>query len=95
MSGYNLKTNYLLVATATMLFALVGCDETTDPIDEEPNPTGHATVRSDLTRDTSPNVPDADMQALIEGNHAFTLDMYSELLEEDGNIMGRGPLVAV
>jgi len=42
-------------------------------------------VASDLERVSSPEVSDADMDALVEGNTAFALDLYQHLAEAEGD----------
>jgi len=49
-----------------------------------PNGPGEA-VASDLERVRSPEVSDADMDALVEGNTAFALDLYQQLREAQGD----------
>jgi serpin B len=62
---------------------LVACDNADDgPSNEEI--AGHDTVKSELARDTDPEVPEEDFETLIDGNHAFTIDMYATLDEDGG-----------
>jgi len=42
-------------------------------------------VASDLARVRSPEVSEADMEALVEGNTAFALDLYQHLAEAQGD----------
>lgn len=51
------------------------------------DPVGHESVRSELARDTSPSVPEADMETLIAGNHRFAIDLYQELDTTTDNLM--------
>ena len=44
-------------------------------------------AQSSLQRVTSPDVPAADAQTLVDGNNAFALDLYRRLSEKDGNIV--------
>ncbi len=64
---------------------------TAKPNEENPAsdiPEGMAVARSELARDTNPDVPDADAQAVVEGNTAFALDLYREIREKsDGNVL--------
>ncbi len=53
-------------------------DDAVDPPGEE--------VRSDLERDTSPQVTGADLDALVAGNSQFALDLYASLAPEEGNL---------
>jgi serpin B len=41
---------------------------------------------SDKPRETSPDVSEADLALLIEGNSAFAFDLYQALREEEGNL---------
>ena len=44
-------------------------------------------AQSSLKRITSPNVPAADFQALVNGNNAFALDIYQTLSAQEGNLI--------
>jgi serpin B len=44
-------------------------------------------AQSSLKRITSPNVPAADSQTLVDGNNAFALDIYHTLSVQDGNLI--------
>ncbi|MBN1772700.1 MAG: serpin family protein [Deltaproteobacteria bacterium] len=43
-------------------------------------------LRSSVPRDTTPDVLPGDLEAVVEGNTAFGLDLYGRLAEEDGNL---------
>jgi serpin B len=43
-------------------------------------------LMSDKPRETSPDVGEADLALLIEGNSAFAFDLYQALKEKDGNL---------
>jgi len=43
-------------------------------------------LRSGKERVTSPDVPDADLVRLVEGNSAFAFDLYQALKDEEGNL---------
>jgi serpin B len=43
-------------------------------------------LRSGKERVTSPDVPDADLSLLVEGNSAFAFDLYQALKDEEGNL---------
>ncbi|MDI1484300.1 serpin family protein [Polyangium sp. y55x31] len=51
----------------------------------DPNTPG-CVVTSGAQRITSPNVPSADLDALVDGNTAFAADMYKALRSEPGNL---------
>lgn len=63
---------------ASLLFAsLAACSsEATEP----------PMIKSDLARDTTPDVTDADLDALVAGNTDFAADMYRLASGEDGNL---------
>lgn len=44
-------------------------------------------AQSSLKRVTSPDVPAADAQTLVDGNNAFALDIYQTLSAQDGNLI--------
>jgi len=41
---------------------------------------------SELERESSPNVPQEDLAALVDGNSGFALDLYQELRDTDSNL---------
>ena len=43
-------------------------------------------LMSDKPRETSPDVSEADLALLIDGNTAFAFDLYQALKEKDGNL---------
>jgi serpin B len=50
-------------------------------------PSAHAMeAKSDLDRESSPQMENSDLEKLVEGNTAFTFDLYRALREEDGNL---------
>jgi serpin B len=49
-------------------------------------PAGAEALRSDLTRETDPDVSDAALDGLVEGNTAFAADLYQQLRGEEGNL---------
>jgi serpin B len=44
-------------------------------------------AQSSLKRETSPSVAKSDVQALVDGNNAFALDLYQSLAKQDGNLI--------
>lgn len=54
---------------------------------ERTNAEGHTTLASSLTRDTEPNVPAADFDALTSGNRSFALELYQTLEKGDENVL--------
>jgi serpin B len=49
-------------------------------------PAGAEAVRSDAPRVTEPDVSEAELEALVEGNTAFAADLYQQLRTEEGNL---------
>jgi len=49
-------------------------------------PVTGAVIQSDKQRDTSPNVNEADLATVVDGNSAFGFDLYQALREEGGNL---------
>jgi len=43
-------------------------------------------IKSDKPRVTSPNVDEADLATLVEGNSTFAFDLYQAIRESDGNL---------
>jgi serpin B len=44
-------------------------------------------AQSNLQRITSPNIPSADAQTLVDGNNAFALEIYKTVSAQDGNLI--------
>ena len=45
-----------------------------------------AVIKSDESRDTSPEVGASDLDTLVEGNSQFAFDLYQQLKDEEGNL---------
>jgi serpin B len=71
---------FMFALVAVILFGPVGCAQ-----GEMVRLTGEI-VRSDKQRVTSPDVSEADLALLVDGNSAFAFDMYQAFREEDGNL---------
>lgn len=56
----------------------------TSPAQE--SPMTDSPLISDRPRQTSPQIPSADLQSLATGNSAFAVDLYRRLMAEDGNL---------
>jgi serpin B len=75
--------------TAAALFA---CGESTatntgNPGTDDPSlPDGIELVRSSLERDTSPDVPVAELAAFGDSSRSFALDLYAEVKAGEGNL---------
>lgn len=71
-----MKNIFLCALMAVVLLGLVACGP----------PVAGEIVRSDKQRVTSPDVSEADLATLADGNSAFAFDLYQALREEDGNL---------
>lgn len=83
---------FLHALPLVLSLAAAGCTSSVEP---EPDPgdaechdpnTPGCVVMSDQQRLTSPSVPSADLEALVDGNTAFALDLYQRLRGEQGNL---------
>ena len=72
-----------LMLTMVLLLNVVACGE---PLSHGEDSAGGEILRSEKERVTSPNVDEADLATLVEGNSAFALDLYQALRETDGNL---------
>ncbi len=66
------------LASSLLLFSLAACSTS-----EEADP---PLLKSDLARDTAPDVTPADVQTLVAGNTAFAADLYRLASGESGNL---------
>jgi serpin B len=66
----------IIVLVLALLLPAVACSQAA----------GGELLMSDEPRETSPDVSQADLDLLIEGNSAFTFDLYQALKEQDGNL---------
>jgi serpin B len=73
----------LLGVLATTMVAMMSCSAI-DGLDSSGRAPGVA-VASEKQRVSSPDVPDADLNALVEGNTAFAFDLYRFLAEQEGD----------
>jgi serpin B len=75
--GKNVKKGFVLFVTIILLVSLAACS----------TPALSAmTVKSDKPRLTLNDLENTDLTELTAGNTEFTLDLYQQLKEEDGNI---------
>ena len=72
-----MKKYLVLIVTGLLLVSLTACSVA---------PVSAGTVKSDKPRVTAPEVENADLSTLVDGNTAFALDLYRELSAEEGNI---------
>ena len=70
------KKASLLVMAVVLLCGLAACGSTASAAEQ----------KSDKPRITSPQVSEADLAALVDGNTAFALDLYQSLKAKDGNL---------
>ena len=78
----------LLFSTGCAVVSPTPTDEV-KPTEESENgmPSEPGIQMSSLQREMAPEVTDAQIQALAEGNTAFALDFYAQIRDEDGNII--------
>ena len=83
-------TAFLLGTAASILTLAAGCDggTGTDPDDNECHDGEKAgcVVVSDQQRIQNPDVPQSDLDALVQGNNTFALDLYQQIKGEEGNL---------
>jgi serpin B len=78
---FNLEVNEMKKALISALIVLlvlplIACDQ----------PVGAELLMSDKPRETAPDVSEADLALLTEGNSAFAFELYQALREEEGNL---------
>jgi len=71
-----MKKALISVLIVLLVLPLITCDQ----------PVGGELVMSDKPRETAPDVSEADLALLIEGNSAFAFKLYQALREEEGNL---------
>jgi serpin B len=71
-----MKNALLSVLVLILALPLIACDQ----------PVAAELVMSDKPRETAPDVSEADLALLIEGNSAFAFQLYQALREEEGNL---------
>lgn len=72
-----MKKIVILVATVILISSFVACSV----------PAASANyIQSDKPRITSPTVENSDLDTLVDGNTAFTLNIYQQLKDKEGNI---------
>ena len=67
---------FLYVLMAALILGLAACAQ----------PVAGEVIQSEKPRVTSPNVDEADLATLVEGNSAFAFNLYQALREGDGNL---------
>jgi serpin B len=76
------KGSLILVLVIAIAIVGVACP----PGMGEPPPLTDEVVQSDRQRDSSPDVSDAELATLVDGNSAFAFDLYQVLREADDNL---------
>jgi serpin B len=67
----------LILLVLGSVVSLTGCAQ----------PSAHAMeAKSDLDRESSPQVESSDLEKLVDGNSAFAFDLFQALREEEGNL---------
>lgn len=83
-------TSFLLGSLALTLACVAGCDggTTNPPVDTEchDGDTPGCVVESSKQRIENPNVPAADLEALVKGNSSFAFELYGQLSAQPGNL---------
>lgn len=71
-----MKKIILILLAGILLITLIGCSQ----------PAQASELKSDKPRNTSPNINQADLSALVDGNSIFALNLYQLLKNKDGNL---------
>jgi len=93
MSSRNDVARRAALCAALLALPVSGCgnsDEPAEPGFEAPTAARWETLQSDIPRDTAPNATQAELDALVRGNHDFTLDMHRRTAKGDTNSMISG-----
>ena len=69
----------LYILSIVLLIGLIGCGEGSNLLQP-------GIAQSEKTRDTSPDVPSADLNELVDSNSEFAFDLYQALKEKEGNL---------
>ena len=83
---------FFTILLASACAPLTDPEETEMPAETE-NPTGEAPpaegsyMKSNLERETSPDVTPEELEALARANTAFALSFYDQIRDDDGNII--------
>jgi len=70
------KRLFLCLIVVALVSGLAACAQ----------PVTGVVIQSDKQRDTSPNVKEADLATVVDGNSAFAFDLYQALREQDDNL---------
>ena len=75
-----------LPVIVVVLLSLVACISVPDEISEPDQPVSDEILLSEKQRDFLPDVSEADLATLVDGNSAFAFDLYQILGQTDGNV---------
>ena len=78
--------NSLLIGIAFALLVTACVPMPPQPTPTKPPSSAIIPVRSNKPYRSPANVPEIDLQTLVEGNTAFALDLYQHLRDEEGNL---------
>jgi serpin B len=71
-----MKKMFLCLLMAALILGLAAC----------PQPAAGGVIQSDKPRETSPNVDEADLATLVEGNSTFAFNLYQAIRGGDDNL---------
>jgi serpin B len=71
-----MRNTFLCVLMVTLILGMAACAQ----------PVAGEVIRSEKQRVTSPDVDEADLAILVDGNSAFAFNLYQELKEGDDNL---------
>lgn len=89
MTAQPVKKLTILLLSLALAASSAACGASADenPADNNGDQTGEeGEIRSDKQRLTNPQVDPAEQEALVAGNSAFALDLYSAIADEEDNI---------
>jgi len=89
---FNTPIRRVIAVLTVLLIALAACviyvihTHQRMPTITESDILGVYIARSELERETSPNVPSEDLAALVQGNSGFAFDLYQKIRDASGNL---------
>ncbi|MEM9494263.1 MAG: serpin family protein, partial [Myxococcota bacterium] len=78
-------TSITLLITLTLVLGAGACGDSGSEQNIDLTPPGEQ-AQSELSRELAPAVPTAEQAALVEGNTAFAIDAYHQLIDGDDNL---------
>ncbi|HET9476633.1 MAG TPA: serpin family protein [Dehalococcoidia bacterium] len=85
VNGWRLAGGVVILVMTGLLAASCGSDAAPGPDDIVPADVGEA--KSDLERETGPDISESTVAQLAADNQRFAADLYSVIREEDGNLI--------